>query len=300
MMTDFYLQPPDYQRLTQKLEQLKKEYPFIKLFPIGKSVLGRKLYAIGIGNLKYANLFAASFHAQEWLTCSLMVRFAEDVCASMAQKTHMGDISFQEAFMEKGLILVPMVNPDGVEIALHGAQSAKHLQKFVRQVAAKSTQSWQANAHGVDLNHNYDAQFDLCKKAEEASGIVSPMPRQYGGKSPHSEPETKAVANLCCSFNVRCAFAFHSQGEEIMFEYGEHTPQASKYIASLLASCSGYQVIRPTGLASHGGFKDWFIDKLHRPGFTVEIGRGVNPLPITDLEPIYIKLKEMLVVAALV
>ena len=38
-------------------------------------------------------------------------------------------------------------------------------------------------------------------------------------------------------------------------------------------------------------------ESLHRPGFTIEIGRGKNPLPITELEPIYARLIEMLLAA---
>ena len=68
-------------------------------------------------------------------------------------------------------------------------------------------------------------------------------------------------------------------------------------IAQVLASSSGYTLARPTGTASHGGLKDWFIEEFHRPGFTIEIGRGKNPLPITELEPIYAHLIEMLLAA---
>ena len=55
----------------------------------------------------------------------------------------------------------------------------------------------------------------------------------------------------------------------------------------------------PEAMASHGGFKDWFIEKLHRPAFTVEIGRGRNPLPVEELEPIYARLLEMLLISIL-
>ena len=93
--------------------------------------------------------------------------------------------------------------------------------------------------------------------------------------------------------------ALHSQGEEIYWQYGDKTPPHSLLIAQTMASVSGYRVAHPTGLASHGGFKDWFIHEFHRPGFTIEIGRGENPLPISDLFPIYDRLCEMLTLAAI-
>lgn len=298
MYDPFYETPPNYTHYVEKLQNLQKTYPFVKLFSIGKSVLGRKIYAIGIGNLHTVNLFAGAFHAQEWLTCTLLVRFLEDICRHIQSEKPILNLNFQTALLQRGLLLVPMVNPDGVEIALHGPQSAKHLHKSVKKIQELSSQSWQANARGVDLNHNFDANFLLCKQQEEANGIFGPSPRQYGGRYPHSEPETKAIVNLCTSFFVKTAIAFHSQGEEIFYEYGDHTPKVSYYIAPLLASYSGYTLSHPSGMASHGGFKDWFIDKLHRPGFTVEIGKGENPLPISDLSGIYSKIKDMMAIAA--
>ena len=53
-------------------------------------------------------------------------------------------------------------------------------------------------------------------------------------------------------------------------------------MAEVLASSSGYRLSRQQGLASHGGMKDWFIREFSRPGFTVELGKGVNPLPLSS------------------
>lgn len=298
MKTSFYDNPPTYSALIRKLKSLQGAFPFLKLFPIGKSILGRKMYALGIGNLRMVNLFAGAFHAQEWLTCSVLVRFVEDICLAVQQKQKIEGIDFSRTLLDKGFIVVPMVNPDGVEIALNGAKSAKHLEQFVIQTQALSERSWQANARGVDLNHNYDANFMLCRVMEIEAGITGPAPRQYGGACAHSEPETKAMVGLCGSFHMKTVIAMHSQGEEIYYQYGEHTPPVSRYMASLFASYSGYAVCNPEGLASHAGFKDWFIEKYHRPGFTFEMGKGENPLPITDLPGIYERLRGTLAIAS--
>ena len=61
-----------------------------------------------------------------------------------------------------------------------------------------------------------------------------------------------------------------------------------------MATSSGYALDVPIGIADGGGFKDWFISEYNRPGFTVELGRGKNPLPITDADQIYNRVKEML------
>ena len=52
------------------------------------------------------------------------------------------------------------------------------------------------------------------------------------------------------------------------------------------------------GITSCRGFKDWFIETYDRPGFTVEIGKGTNPLPLEQFPEIYRKLRELLLLAA--
>lgn len=298
-MINLYKLPPSYKNVTLKIAEIKKTYPLIQVFTVCKSVLGRKIYALGIGNLKKANLFVGSVHASEWLTSSLLLNFFEEFCMNIFSKQK-NIYKNMDMLSEKGLVIIPMLNPDGVEIAINGTISAKHRQNFINNIINKNSLVWQANANGVDLNHNFDAGFALCKNTEKLLGYTSPSPRFYGGKYPHNQPESLGLVNLCTSLNIQKAFAFHSQGEEIFFEYGNHTTTQSFYIASLLSSYSGYTICKQSGSASHGGFKDWFIDKLHRPAFTIEIGKGVNPLPISDLHDIYTKLTDMLFISALI
>lgn len=297
-MEDFYAAPPTYGRLTGKLRGLRERYSFLRLAPVGQSVVGRSLYAVTLGAAEPCTLFAGAFHAQEWLTCTLLVRFLEELCESIRQDVPFEGIRMREALADRGLAVIPMVNPDGVSIALEGAESAGELAESVRQMMRREERSWQANARGVDLNHNYDAGWQELRRMERESGILRPGPRQFGGPFPHSEPETQAMVEFLRSRRVETVCAFHSQGEEIYSEYGDRTPARSRFFARLLAEASGYTLIENDGLCSHGGFKDYFIHRYRRPGFTFEIGRGENPLPITDLEGIWCRLRGALAMAA--
>ncbi|MFZ2539069.1 MAG: M14 family metallocarboxypeptidase [Oscillospiraceae bacterium] len=300
MQYNFYTSPPNYRSYIKKLCELKRDFPFLEVSSIGQSVLGREIYAIGIGNMQNVTLFAGAFHAQEWLTCSLLVRYIEQLATSCKEKTTICGFGINQSLKQRGIVIVPMVNPDGVSIALEGASSAGYLRNFVDSIMESSNRSWQANARGVDLNHNYNAGYKQLKELERSAGITSPSPRQYGGECAHSEPETRAMITLLQGRNVETVYAFHSQGEEIFYEYGLNTPPKSFYIAELLSKVSGYKLVKNDGLCSHGGFKDYFIDKFYRPGFTIEIGKGENPLPITDLERIYHKVLEMMLVATVI
>ena len=46
------------------------------------------------------------------------------------------------------------------------------------------------------------------------------------------------------------------------------------------------------------GYKDWFIQEFHRPGYTIEVGQGVNPLPLDQFDTIYRDNLPILVIAA--
>lgn len=231
---------------------------------------------------------AGAFHGQEWLTASLLLLFMENLC----QEIKSGIEPITTRLERKGVLIIPMVNPDGCEIGINGVQSAGNRKKDVLEMMRRDPRSWQANARGVDLNHNFDAGFCLCKEMEQKQGIRLPGPRQYGGAFPHSEPETQAIVRACENYLPDCVFAFHSQGEEIFYRYGIHTPKRSEEIAKKISQLTGYIIKEQTGLASHGGFKDWFIETYHKPGFTIEIGKGENPLPINDLPQIYRSLKK--------
>lgn len=283
----FCIQPPEYEWLSAMIFKLKRCDEF-KIFSIGRSTLGRNIYAIGAGKLRSGTVMVGGVHAQEWLTTLLLMKFCFDLSKREEVLCRLEN---------KGVIIIPCLNPDGVEIALKGAEGAKELRDCVERISNGDISKWQANANGVDLNHNFDAGFAALKRLEQKAGITSPSPRQYGGEYPFSEPETKALASLCRLFDLQTAFAFHSQGEEIFYQYGKNTPPRSRLMAELLAEASGYKLSTQTGLASHGGFKDWFIEKLHRPAFTIEIGKGENPLPITDLDGIYNRIEPMLYLA---
>ena len=278
---------------------LRRRYRFLESFPIGACVCGRELFCLRLGQGDERVLFAAAFHAQEWLTSLLLLRFCEDMCAALAGDGMLADIPFARGLCGRSIYMIPQMNPDGVDIAIHGAQTAGIYAATVRALGGDSYGVWSANARGVDLNHNYDAGWDEMAAAETAAGITGPAPRQWRGPYPASEPETKALITLCARVRFRHVIALHSQGEEIYWQYGDNTPDQSHLMAKIMGACSGYTVAQPTGLASHGGFKDWFIQTTGRAGFTWECGKAENPLPQEEFEPIYARIQEMMALSAL-
>ncbi len=87
--------------------------------------------------------------------------------------------------------------------------------------------------------------------------------------------------------NFRLVIAFHTQGKEIYWQFQNFRPPQSLYIGTRFTQSSGYTLADTPYNSSFAGYKDWFIQDYNRPGFTIEAGIGVNPLPISQFEEIY-------------
>lgn len=67
-----------YNILIKDIEQLKQTYPFLKVEYIGNSVLGNSIPCIKIGTGNKEVFYNASFHANEWITTPLLMKFIEN------------------------------------------------------------------------------------------------------------------------------------------------------------------------------------------------------------------------------
>lgn len=286
--------PADEENRRALMGELFLKYPFLRKSCIGESLCGREIPMVSVGEGRKV-LFVCAFHGMEWLTTLVILRFLDELLEKVYKKGFFCGIRADMIFRDRMLCVVPCINPDGVEIAIHGAKSAGEYCESVCRIGGESR--WQANAAGVDINHNFNAGWKALKSLEMKNGITAPAPTRYGGMSPESEPESRALARLCRNTSFIRALAFHSQGEEIYWSFGDYSPEIARLQGELLAELSGYKLSEPDGLAVGGGFKDWFVETFNRPGFTVEIGRGENPLQVSMLDGIYERLKQMLIIS---
>ncbi len=289
----------DYFGYRKQVEALCKAYPVLQSYIIGRSAAGRDIWALRVGRASEYVLYAAAFHGSERITCSLMLRFLEELCDTLQHDGELAGLKAQHAMFGRGLIVVPLVNPDGCEIALRGAIGCGYMAPRIAKMCGGDFSRWNANLRGVDINHNFDAGWEELRKHEREEGIYGPGPTRFGGFRPESEPETLALTELCRNNRIRHVVAFHSQGEVIYWNYGDKQPPRAAKMAEIMATSSGYALDVPTGLAVGGGFKDWFIETFNRPGFTVEVGTGKNPLPAGQLPDLYERLREMLMLAVI-
>ena len=287
-----YNAAPDYYLQTTAVDNLCEKFSFIRRRTVGKSLCARDITALSIGNRKNPALYAAAFHGMEWLNTLFMLSFCEELALAYRDKDSADGVNVFNGLQKRGVMIIPCVNPDGVEIELHGSESCPRYKKLIDSVTS-DTSRWQANARGVDLNHNFNAGWRELKKLEISSGITKPCATRYGGVKPFSEPETIALKNLCLKNRFSHVIAFHSQGREVYSSYGS-TPERSLVLGETFAKLAGYKVALPDKIATGGGFKDWVIGYLRTPAITVETGLGENPLPLSDWMPEYRRIRKAL------
>ncbi len=281
------------------LRSLTEEYSFLKMTSIGKSVMGRDIKALRIGDSKECILYTAAIHGSERITATVLLRFIADLSEALKINGRLSDVDARRALAEKSVVFVPLCNPDGCEISLKGALGCGAHAGYLSRLCNGDFTHWNANARGVDLNHNFDAGWGTLHEIERKEGYFGPGPTRYGGRHPESEPETVALVELCRRLTVRYVMCFHSQGEVIYWDYNGIDTFRGRKMAEIFAASSGYALDVPVSLATGGGFKDWFIEEFHRPGFTIEIGRGKNPLEPSAGEEIYKRIQEMMMLGLL-
>ena len=273
----------DYASLMSDLRRLENVYPFMRVPSIGNSVLGKSIPETLIGNGNKRVHYNGSFHANEWITTPIIMTFLNDYLLALTNKSSIRGLSMQSFYGQTTLSVVPMVNPDGVNLVLNGPPEAEPWNERVVELnrGSQDFSGWKANIRGVDLNDQFPAKWELEKERNPSQ----PGPRDYVGPNPLSEPEAIAMAEMTRRRDFARVLAFHTQGEVIYWGFENLEPPESEAMVNEFARVSGYQPVKT--IESYAGYKDWFIQDWRRPGFTVELGFGINPLPLSQFDEIY-------------
>jgi len=280
---------------------LGTRYPFIETGSIGKSVMGNDIFYIKIGTGQREVMYNATHHANEWITTPILLKFAEQYAKAYADKGEIYGKSAEDLYDSKSLYIIPCVNPDGMDVVNGGLPVGEYYNN-VLAISSNYPQipfpdGWKANIKGVDLNLNYPANWQKAKEIKFEQGYISPAPRDYVGEDPLSQPESLAMYNFTLNHQFALTLSYHTQGEVIYWKYLDYIPKRSYTIGQKLAEVSGYTLSLTPEESSYAGYKDWFIQAFNKPGYTIEAGRGINPLPLEDFDSIYNANSQLLVTA---
>lgn len=291
-----------YGIMERNIQALKVRYPFLETGSVGKSVLGKDLYYLRLGRGPKQVFYNGAHHAIEWITAPLLMSFVENFLEAYSKGVNIRGYNLKDIWEMSSIYIIPMVNPDGVDLVLEGLKpSNPYYEQLLswNNTGLPFSQVWSANIRGVDLNRNYPASWEEAKAQEPMFGIYGPGPTRFGGPSAISEPESSALVRFSRDHNFKITLAYHSQGRVIFWTYLNLAPPEALNIANLYSKASGYEVADVPYEAAYAGYKDWFIKEYRRPGYTIEVGLGKNPLPISQFDTIYRENEEILLLTPL-
>lgn len=287
-----------YDFMVHDLEELRKKYSdHMSYRSIGSTYDGRNIYEVTVGNPNARNhvLIPAAIHAREYITTNLCMKQIEYALYYYESGGWDGK-RLSDMFESTCLHFVPMANPDGVSISQSGIDGIRNeeLKEGIRKIyeddlkAGRTSDGfdkylvrWKANVRGVNLNQNFDANW------EEARGSSDvPSYSYYSGERPESERESQALANLFRSRSYKAVINYHSMGKVIYWDIeGNKVREKSRFLANNMLALTGYQMLYS---GEGGGFKD-YVQTYGQgtPSVTLEVGKGEAPVPPSQMDEIW-------------
>ncbi|MHB1314104.1 MAG: M14 family zinc carboxypeptidase [Christensenellales bacterium] len=266
-----------YEELLSDAGSLAAMYPdLIETSVIGQSVEGRDILLVKLGKGDKKLLLAGAHHAREYITSTYLMEMADEYARAYTASGNYGSYDIRKLLDQVTVYIVPMVNPDGVNLVQNGIDAVKNPEAVkAMRMLQKDYDQWKANINGVDLNRQYPCHWD-----EKKSNTNVPSSEMYKGTAPATEPEVKAIMALCDSNKFLLAASFHAKGEVIYWadSGSEDSIEADDTIAQALSGVSGYGLMPVSEDPSvyGGGFENWFRQEFLRPAFCIELTPSNN------------------------
>ena len=218
----------------------------------GMSEEGRNLYAFFVGQHGKEGISQYALHAREWIT-------------SMLALEHI-----RRGMDTGGMWVLPLTNPDGALLCNEGIESVSpaYREQLLQVNGGEDFSLWKANARCVDLNVNFPARWGTGKE-----NVKTPAPANYIGEKPLCAKESRALLEFTSLISPRYTLSYHTKGEEIYWRFHQPAARArrDKKLAEALSKSTGYPLKDAPNSA--GGYKDWCVETLQIPAFTIEAGR---------------------------
>lgn len=259
-----------FEELEKEIWETARSYPDIWVEVFGESEDRRPLYELEIGSGEKAVFLLGGVHGRESVNPAVLLQIARDIAYLVQQK----DPVASELLKEYRFLLIPLLNPDGYEIARAGFSTIRN-EKLRNEMIKKNIRSeeWKANARGVDLNRNFPSV------SYQAEGEDS-----YAG----SEAESRALIRLIREHKNAGMLDFHSRGEVLYYfrkALGSAYNARQLCLAQFLSEESGYRLgtaeeeFAEDGIG--GNTVHFYSEYTKMPAITVETAPSDAEFPLS-------------------
>lgn len=256
---------------------LQERYPeWISLSSAGLSVEGRDLLLVRLGTGEKKILLCGAHHAREYITSSYLMKMIEAYADCAQRGEPFGDYDAEDILSRVTIYIVPMVNPDGVNLVNNGIETVNDREAVEAMVMVRSGyRQWKANINGVDLNRQYPACWE-----EKYDDVGVPASENYKGTASATEPEVQAMMALTRAHDFLLSASFHTKGNMVYWADRGTVDQipGARELAKRLCSLTGYQMMPVSEKPSvyGAGYENWFRLEFKRPSFCIELTPSNN------------------------
>lgn len=292
--------PYRYEDFIIDTQYFEEQYPdWLKVYRLGESQDGRDIivYQLGVGEIPI--VITAGVHARETINTVVLMRIIETylqlaqnqeplvVDYALSERILIQNPSFIQEEEDERFVcackgegipvkyypelylkqftfyIIPLLNPDGYEIALGGFNTIRSPEIRERAKGMNiAAEDWKGNARGIDLNRNFPSVTWLQK---------------FPGDYPGSEKESKALMDLFAEVPAAGYLDLHSRGKSIYYHKGVMPlsyNQNQRQIANRLKEVTGYDLMPPEteieASDSGGNTVHYFSEHYNRPAITIE------------------------------
>ena len=219
------------------------------------------MFRLGLGRKNL--IVSAGIHGREAVNPVLLLRMIEDYSQAFRFRRKISGYDAAALLKEYSILFIPVVNPDGYEIARSGFGAiANPIYRKMAREKKISHQNWKYNARGVDINRNFPCRSYVQQQLWEYPG---------------SESETQMLMRVFRDYETAAYLDFHSRGRIIYYYRGAmsrtYNQRCRRYARKLQALC-GYALGRREeelmSRVSGGNSVHFYSENTGNPAITVE------------------------------
>ena len=160
----------------ETIDKLLETYPFAHSEELTTTAYGRPVRTLVLGTGDRKVLYSASHHANEWITTTLLLKFAEDLAEAARSGGQLYGVDAKTILETVSIHMVPMVDPDGVDLVTGATVPGTEEYEAASRIGAEFPEipfpdGWKANLLGVDLNLQYPAGWLIAREIKFSASL---------------------------------------------------------------------------------------------------------------------------------